>query len=90
MREERYLIASTANKPPEPAVEGEVLASVYRDFEYIVLTPVASLPDGLGTVQRLAQGGALTSIRLYLISRDYGLHDRAEAPQYYPPVERQG
>jgi hypothetical protein len=37
-------------------------------------------------VEQLSQSGAMTSVRMYLVSRDYGMYDRKEAPQYYPPV----
>lgn len=27
--------------------------------------------------------------RIFEVMRDYGMHERTEAPQYFPPVERQ-
>jgi hypothetical protein len=27
-------------------------------------------------------------VRVFEVMRDYGMYERAEAPQYYPPVER--
>jgi heme-degrading monooxygenase HmoA len=86
--QERYMIASTAKRPPEARAESDVLASVYRDSEYLVLTPTPSLSDGLEAVKQLSLTGAMTSVRMYLVSRDYGMYDRKEAPQYYPPVNR--
>lgn len=86
LREARFVIASTANRRPEVGSECDVLASVYRESEYIVLTPAPSLSDGLVMVEQLSQSGAMTSVRMYLVSRDYGMYDRKEAPQYYPPV----
>jgi heme-degrading monooxygenase HmoA len=96
LRQERYMVASTTSRPVEAAAEsdvlaaagGDVLASVSRESEYIVLTPTPSLADGLSAVERLALTGAVTSVRLYLVSRDYGMYDRSEAPQYYPPLAR--
>jgi heme-degrading monooxygenase HmoA len=88
LRQERFMIASTASRPVEAAAESDVLASVSRESEYIVLTPTPSLADGLSAVERLALTGAMTSVRLYLVSRDYGMYDRNEAPQYYPPLAR--
>jgi heme-degrading monooxygenase HmoA len=88
LRQQRFMIASTASKPVEAAAGGDVLASVTRESEYVVLTPTPSLADGLAAVERLVQMGAMTSVRLYLVSRDYGMYDRNEAPQYYPPVGR--
>ncbi len=31
----------------------------------------------------------MTSVRLFLVARDYGMHERTEAPQYYPPLRAQ-
>jgi len=85
LRRERFLIVSTANSPFEAGAHGDVLASVSREREYIAVTSAPSLPDGLRAVEQLAREGARTSIRLFLVSRDYGMFDRTEAPQYYPP-----
>jgi heme-degrading monooxygenase HmoA len=88
LQEERFIIAATASTPVEAGVETDVLASVSREREYIAVAPIRSLPDGLEAVKRHAQTGAMTSVRLYLVSRDYGMFDRKEAPQFYPPVNR--
>jgi heme-degrading monooxygenase HmoA len=88
LQQERFMIAFTARAPVEAGAESDVLASVSRDSEYIVLTPTPSLRNGLQAVEQLSQTGALTSVRLYLVSRDYGMYDRKEAPQYYAPVNR--
>lgn len=86
LQRERFIVASTANTPVEAGAKSEVLASVSREREYIVLTQVQSFSDGLQAVERLSRTGAMTSVRLYLVSRDYGMYDRKEAPQYYRPV----
>jgi heme-degrading monooxygenase HmoA len=88
LQQERFIIVSTAKAPVEAGAESDVLASVSRECEYIVLTPTLSLRDGLQAVEQLSLTGAMTSVRLYLVSRDYGMHDRKEAPQYYAPVNR--
>ena len=44
-------------------------------------------PDVFGGSVRLPEGGRLRHVR---VVRDYGMFDRREAPQYYPPVERSG
>jgi heme-degrading monooxygenase HmoA len=87
LRQERFMIASTAGTSVEAGAESDVLTSVTRESEYIVLTPAPSLSDGLSAVERLALTGNMTSVRLYLVSRDYGMYDRKEAPQYYPPLD---
>jgi heme-degrading monooxygenase HmoA len=88
LQKERFMIVSTATALVEAGAESDVLASVSRENEYIVLTPTLSLQDGLQAVERLSLTGAMASIRLYLVSRDYGMYDRKEAPQYYAPVTR--
>jgi heme-degrading monooxygenase HmoA len=88
LQQERFLIASTATTPVEAPAESDVLASVSRDNEYIVLTATPSLRDGLHAVEQLSRSGAMTSVRLFLVSRDYGMYERKEAPQYYPPMAR--
>jgi heme-degrading monooxygenase HmoA len=88
LRQERFMIASTAGASVEAGAGSDVLMSVTRESEYIVLTPAPSLSDGLSAVERLALTGNMTSVRLYLVSRDYGMYDRKEAPQYYPPLDR--
>jgi len=87
LQQERFMIVSTANTPVESGAESDVMASVSREREYIALAPAPSLPDGLEAVENLSSAGAMTSVRLYLVSRDYGMHDRKEAPQYYAPVD---
>jgi len=86
LQPDRFLIVSTAKAPFNAGPESEVLASVSREREYIVLTPTQSLTDGMETVKQLSLTSPVTSVRLYLISRDYGMYDRKEAPQYYAPV----
>jgi heme-degrading monooxygenase HmoA len=88
LQQERFMIVSTANSPVKAGTESDILESVSREREYIVLTGAPSRSDGLRLVEELALAGAVTSARLYLVSRDYGMFDRKEAPQYYPPVTR--
>src|SRR5262249_53879287 len=88
LQAERFMIVSTANTAAAGGAESEVLASVYREHEYIALAPASSLPNGLEAVERLSSLDHITSARLYLVSRDYGMHDRKEAPQYFKAVGR--
>ena len=63
-------------EPAGPA-SGEVFKSVYRDGKYLVLSE--SEP---------AASDAASDRKAFEIIRDYGMYDRAEAPQSYPPVAR--
>ncbi|MPZ57820.1 MAG: antibiotic biosynthesis monooxygenase [Rhizobiales bacterium] len=88
LQRERFIVVSTANTSVEAGAESEVMVSVSREHEYIALAPIRSLPDGLKAVEHFSLTGAMTSVRLYLVSRDYGMYDRREAPQYYTPMKR--
>lgn len=88
LQPERFLIAATATSEAACGRDGEVLSSVYRDNEFILLKAAASLAEGLVLAEALSAAGQMTSVRLFLVSRDYGMYDRREAPQYYPPVAR--
>jgi len=63
-------------EPAKPA-SGELFKSVYREGKYLVLSERASAVQ-----DRPADS------KVFEISRDYTMYDRAEAPQHYPPVER--
>ena len=63
-------------EPAEP-VAGELFKSVYRDGQFLALCESAAA----------AQGEAADS-KVFEITRDYTMYDRAEAPQQYPPVQR--
>jgi heme-degrading monooxygenase HmoA len=89
LQKERFIIVSAAKTAVKAGDESDVLASVSRASEYIVLTPAISLRDGVQAVEQLSLTGAMNSVRLYLVSRDYGMYDRKEAPQYYAPVSRE-
>jgi len=88
LQQERFMIASTANSPVNGGAESDILKSVSREREYIVLTGAPCRSDGLRMVEELSLADAITSARLYLVSRDYGMFDRKDAPQYYPPLPR--
>jgi heme-degrading monooxygenase HmoA len=61
-------------EPARPAA-GELFKSVYREGKFLVLSEQAP-----GT-----QDGSADS-KVFEITRDYTMYDRAEAPQHYPPV----
>lgn len=65
---------------------GESFSSVYRDDAYITVTTPETRENGEQLMAAAAGRGHVTSSRLCLVSRDYGMFDRAEAPQYFPPA----
>lgn len=70
---------------PTAALAGaaESFESIYRPGAYAHVFDVAS-PDAL----TLAQLGDAQKLRVAEIERDYGMYERAEAPQFYPPMEK--
>lgn len=62
-------------EPVEPA--GELFKSVYRESKFLVLS------EGEPATHDASQDS-----KIFEIIRDYAMHERAEAPQQYPPVQR--
>lgn len=72
---------------PATSIEGaETFDSVYDPALRVMIADVSDGKAGHELFQRLASDGALVAARLAVVSRDYGMFDRAEAPQYFEPV----
>jgi heme-degrading monooxygenase HmoA len=84
--DDRYILSILSRDGPVEGVDGESFASVYDPkLTVTVVTP----PTGGHAFGLLAQAASFPTIdvlRLGLVSRDYGMFDRAEAPQYFEPV----
>lgn len=81
---ERFLIVVRSHSRPVPAGKaGETFESVYRDKEFAWVGPVADRPEGYEALRRVAGEDGVSAAQLCLVSRDYGLRDRREAPQYF-------
>ncbi|MBX5471815.1 MAG: antibiotic biosynthesis monooxygenase [Acetobacteraceae bacterium] len=65
----------------------EMFESIYHPGKFLLL---ASWQDENAAEQWLAQSRPAASVRhrIVRILRDYGLFDRREAPQYFPPVQK--
>ncbi|MDE2063874.1 MAG: antibiotic biosynthesis monooxygenase [Bradyrhizobium sp.] len=73
----RALWVSYCDAEPAGRAGGELFKSVYREGKFLVLS------------ERVLDGeDASTDCKVFEITRDYTMYDRAEAPQQYPPVER--
>ena len=82
---ERFVaIIESSGEPIDGAGEG--FSSVYRDDAFVTVATPETGEDGERMVVAAAGLAHVTSARLCLVSRDYGMFDRAEAPQYFPPV----
>ena len=73
----RALWASYYDAEPAGPVDGELFKSVYREDKFLVLSQHA--PN--------AQAAAADR-KVFEVTRDYTMYERAEAPQQYPQVER--
>lgn len=82
---ERFIVSTLASAPLS-GIAGETFASVYDSALTVHVTPVASAAEGHALLAHLADNPALKIARLCLISRDYTLRDRTEAPQFFEPV----
>ena len=65
-------------------VDWDVLESIVQPGKFILLTSWRDAVAAEGSLQ----GGPDIRHRCVRVIRDYGMFDRAEAPQYYPPVRR--
>jgi heme-degrading monooxygenase HmoA len=65
-------------------VDWDVFESITQPGKFILLTSWRDVE----TAESSMQGGAEIRQRRVRVIRDYGMFDRSEAPQYYPPVPR--
>ena len=82
---ERHVVSILA-KGALPGCGGETFTSVYDASLSVQVVPVASKDDGIAVLSRAAADPRTLHARLGLISRDYTMSDRAEAPQYFGPA----
>jgi heme-degrading monooxygenase HmoA len=73
----RAIWVSYYDAEPAGPVLGELFKSVYREGKFLALSE-----------REPRAHGASPDRKAFEITRDYGMHDRAEAPQTYPPVAR--
>jgi heme-degrading monooxygenase HmoA len=74
--------------PVETAWKGDAFESVYRPGVFAHLVDVPSAEAGVAFGRQLFADPTTEYFRVFEVMRDYGMFNRAEAPQYYPPVPR--
>jgi len=74
--------------PLQPEWRSETFESVYRDGQFAHLIELPDQQSGLAFGARLFADPTTEYVRIVEVTRDYGMHDRTEAPQYYPPVTK--
>jgi heme-degrading monooxygenase HmoA len=90
-RKPTYVLAAESKNDKLPMQTGwqhDAFASVYRDRQFAHLVDVPDPAAGIAFGERLFSDSTTEYVRIFEVMRDYGMYERAEAPQYYPPVER--
>jgi heme-degrading monooxygenase HmoA len=72
--------------PVETPWKRDVFESVYRPGKFAHLVDVPSSDAGVAFGRRLFADSTTEYFRVFEVMRDYGMFNRGEAPQYYPPV----
>ena len=67
--------------------EGEVFNSVTETNSYLTVADVSSENAGKSKIDKAEGDDTVLSALLSRVSRDYGMFERTEAPQYFRPVE---
>jgi heme-degrading monooxygenase HmoA len=90
-RQPTYVLAAES-KRAELAIETEwrcdAFESVYREGRFAHLIDLPDSQSGIDLGARLFADSTTEYFRIFEVMRDYGMYDRTEAPQYYPPVQR--
>lgn len=84
VRVARYLTIAESKQPIE---NGELYESLYRDGEFACVADVENGADMGAGSSAPAMRGAFR-VRLCETERDYGMYERAEAPQFCPALQR--
>ncbi|MGE0698910.1 MAG: antibiotic biosynthesis monooxygenase [Hyphomicrobiaceae bacterium] len=86
---ERFVVVVRSHTRPVPAASGgEVYESVYRAAEFAWVGTVPDRSGGYEALRGVAGDPCVSAAQLCLVSRDYGLDDRREAPQHFPEQDR--
>jgi heme-degrading monooxygenase HmoA len=80
--------SSNARVALEAGWRSETFASVYRDSRFAHLVELPDYEAGLALAAQLFADPTTEYVRIVEVIRDYGMYDRTEAPQYYPPKSR--
>jgi heme-degrading monooxygenase HmoA len=90
-RRPTYVMASeskSAQLPVKTEWRRDAFESVYRDGYFAHLIDLPDHQSGIEFGPRLFADPTTEYFRIFEVMRDYGMYDRTEAPQYYPPVNR--
>jgi len=91
-RQPTYVLATESKNAKLPVASdwrSEAFASVYREGQYAHLVELPDEQSGIALAPRLFDEPTTDYVRIVEVARDYGMYDRAEAPQFYPPKRRE-
>ncbi len=91
-RQPTYVLAAESKRATLPVETGwrrDDFASVYRDGYFAHLIDLPDHQSGVEFGPRLFADSTIEYFRIFDVMRDYGMYERTEAPQYYPPVKRE-
>jgi heme-degrading monooxygenase HmoA len=86
-----FVVASESRSrelPVETSWKRDVFESVYRPGIFAHVVDVPSFEAGAAFGRKLLADSTTEYFRVFEVMRDYGMFDRVEAPQYYPPLSR--
>lgn len=83
----RYLVV-TGSSIQSNRGRGEVFESVTEKDSFLNILETSSEEQGRAEVISAQDDRNVHSVLLSRVSRDYGMYDRAEAPQFFTPVEK--
>ncbi|MFV0294709.1 MAG: antibiotic biosynthesis monooxygenase family protein [Hyphomicrobiaceae bacterium] len=85
LQPERFVVVVRSFSEAVPLAEsGESFESVYRPGEFVWLDRVSDRTAGYDALADAGKREHVSAAQLVLVSRDYGLLDRREAPQHFP------
>lgn len=89
-RPPRHMVVADSTAPVDRVCGAAVARyeSLYRPGRFAQIASLVSSAEDLDASALRPDDAAIDSFRLCEIERDYGMYDRAEAPQYYCPVSR--
>ncbi|HTO85333.1 MAG TPA: antibiotic biosynthesis monooxygenase, partial [Methylomirabilota bacterium] len=83
--EGRSLVADAPAPDRAGLVDWDLFESIYAPGKFLLLQ---SWRDAQAADSAPPLGNGMDRYRRVRVVRDYGMFDRGEAPQYYPPVAR--
>lgn len=87
LRTDRFIVVLRSRQQLRKQ-DGETFVSVTETDSYLTVFDAASEVEGQSKIEETQSAGGVLTVLLARVSRDYGLHDRTEAPQYFEAAEK--